>query len=342
VIRLHGSADRYARRAFAGTVVAALLFACAPAADAYLKLGTRIGSGVANLRFNRFPIRYFVTNRDVPGVTAPQLQQAVERGFASWAAIPNTGLAAQFAGFTGATPASGDNANVIGFTSRPDLDRVLGSTSFTVDTVTGEILEADIFLNSTFSWSVATAGEPGRQDVESIALHEIGHLHGLGHSMLGETELVGAGRRVLGAEAVMFPIAFSAGALNRTPRADDIAGISDIYGNDEFRSSTGSMSGRVTKNGTGVVGAHVVAFNPATGKMVATFTLSEDGAFVIAGLEPGLHIVRVEPLDDADTTSFLDTSFKVDADFKVAFYNRIVTVPRGGTARNVDLTVVGK
>jgi hypothetical protein len=90
------------------------------------------------------------------------------------------------------------------------------------------------------------------------------------------------------------------------------------------------------------VGAHVVAFNPATGKMVATFTLSEDGAFVIAGLEPGLHIVRVEPLDDADTTSFLDTSFKVDADFKVAFYNRIVTVPRGGTARNVDLTVVGK
>jgi hypothetical protein len=70
--------------------------------------------------------------------------------------------------------------------------------------------------------------------------------------------------------------------------------------------------------------------------------LSEDGAFVIAGLEPGLHIVRVEPLDDADTASFLDASFKVDADFKVAFYNRIVTVPRGGSARNVDVTVVAK
>lgn len=326
----------------AWTIVAAALFAGAPAADAYLKLGTRIGSGIANLRFSKFPIRYFVTNRDIPGVTAPQLQQAVERAFASWDAIPNTGLSAQFAGFTGATPATGDNANVIGFTARADLDRVLGSTSFTVDTVTGEILEADIFLNSTFSWSVAAAGEPGRQDVESIALHEIGHLHGLGHSMLGETELFGGGRRVLGAEAVMFPIAFSSGGINRTPRADDIAGLSDIYGNDQFRNTTGSMSGRVTKNGTGVVGAHVVAFHPATGKMVATFTLSEDGAFVIAGLEPGLHIVRVEPLDDADTTSFLDASFKVDADFKVAFYNRIVTVPRGGTARNVDLTVVAK
>lgn len=330
------------RRLAACAVVTGALLACAPGADAYLKLGTRIGTRVADLRFNTFPIRYFITNRDVPGVTAPQLQQSVERAFASWAAVPNVGLSSQFAGFTGANPVSGDNANAIGFTSRPDLDRVLGSTSFTVDTVTGEILESDIFLNSTFAWSVAPAGEAGRQDVESIALHEIGHLHGLGHSMLGETELISGGRRVLGAEAVMFPIAFTGGGLNRTLRADDIAGISDIYGNQQFRSSSGSISGRVTKNGAGVMGAHVVAFNPATGKLVASFTLAEDGAFVIAGLDPGPQIVRAEPLDDADVTSFLDTSFEVDVDFKVAFYTRLVTVPRGGTARNVELKVVGK
>src|SRR5204862_6711255 len=135
---------------------------------------------------------------------------------------------------------------------RPDLDRVLGSTSFTVDTVTGEVLEADIFLNSSFSWSVANGGEQGRQDVESIALHELGHLHGLGHSMLGETELIGGGRRVIGAEAVMFPIAVSSGTVTRTLRADDVAGIPDIYGNQTFRNSTGSLSGRETKNGAGV------------------------------------------------------------------------------------------
>lgn len=330
------------RRAIAWLVVAAGLFSFAPAADAYLKLGTRIGTRVADLRFNRFPVRYFITNRDIPGVTAPQLQQSVERAFASWAAVPNTGLSSQFAGFTATNPVSGDNANVIGFTSRPDLDRVLGSTSFTVDTVTGEILESDIFLNSTFSWSVAAAGETARQDVESIALHEIGHLHGLGHSMLGETELIGGGRRVLGAEAIMFPIAFTAGSVNRTLRADDIAGISDIYGDQTFRSATGSISGRVTKNGSPVKGAHVAAFNPATGKLVASFTLTDDGAFVIAGLEPGPQLLRAEPLDDAEVASFLDTSFNVDVDFKVAFYDRLVTVPRGGTARNVELKVVPK
>lgn len=338
-LRLAGSARR---ALIAWVMTAAVAASFASSADAYLKLGTRVGTNIINLRFNQFPIRYFVTNRDVPGVTAPQLEQAVERAFASWAAVPNVSLSSQFAGFTSADPATGDGVNVIGFSSRPDLERILGSTSFTVDTITGEIVESDIFLNSSFTWSVAASGESGRQDVESIALHEIGHLHGLGHSMLGETDLVSGGRRVLAAEAVMFPIAFSAGTLNRTPRPDDVAGLSDIYGNDTFRKSTGSISGRVTKNGTGVYGAHVVAFNPGTGHLIAGFTLAQDGTFVIAGLEPGPQILRVEPLDDADVNSFLDATPPVDLDFKPAFYNKLVSVPRGGTARNVEVKVVSK
>src|SRR5215208_2798837 len=192
----------------AAAVVCGLLVS-APAIDGYLKLGTRLGGRLTDLRFNTFPVRYFITNRDVPGVPATQLQQAVERGFARWASVPNLGLSSQFVGFTSINPISGDNTNVIGFSNRPDLDRVLGSTSFTVDMVTGEVLESDIFLNSSFSWSISPSAGEGSQDVESIALHEIGHLFGLGHSMLGETELISGGRRVLGAEAVMFPIAFA-------------------------------------------------------------------------------------------------------------------------------------
>ena len=192
-----------------------------------------------------------MSNHDVPGVSAPQLRDAVGRAFASWEAVPNTGMSSQFAGFTQASPLDDDNLSVIGFANRPDLDRVLGSTSFTLDVVSGQIVESDIFLNSAFAWSVTADGQAGAYDVESIALHEIGHLHGLGHSALGETQLMGSDRLVLAAEAVMFPVAFSAGSVNsRTLRADDIAGISDLYGNDTFRESTGSISGRVTKNGS--------------------------------------------------------------------------------------------
>src|SRR5689334_19407491 len=140
-----------------GAVLVAAVFSTD--ARAYLKLGTRRGTELITLKFNTLPVRYFITNRDVPGVTAPQLRDAVGRAFATWAAVPNIKLSSEFVGFTGANPLSGDNANVLGFTTRPDLDRVLGSTSFTVDAVTGETVESDIFFNSLFSWSSAAGGE---------------------------------------------------------------------------------------------------------------------------------------------------------------------------------------
>lgn len=323
--------------------VAAACGVCVPDAGAYLKLGTRLGTDVISLRWSTLPIRYFVTNRDVPGVTAPQLQQAIASAFATWDAAPDVQLSAQFVGFTATSPLHNVSDTVLGFADRPDLDRVLGSTSFTVDTVSGDIVEADIFFNSTFPWSTASAGESGRYDVQSIALHEIGHLHGLGHSALGETELRAGGRRVLASEAVMFPIAFSPGSIDqRTLRADDLAGISDLYANDTIRGRTGSISGRVTKNGAGVAGAHVIAYSPATGKLVAGFTLGDDGAFVIASLDPGAYVLRVEPLDDAEPDSFFDASVHVDVDFRPAFLPQLVVVPRGGTSRSVELKVMPK
>jgi hypothetical protein len=333
-----------ARRLAALLVCGGLLALLSRGVEAYLKIGAQISNGATvSIHWGSFPIRYFVTNTDVPGVTAPQLQQAIDRGFQTWQAVPNLPLSSQFVGFTGMTPSGATGATVIGFEDHPELDRVLGATSFTIDTVTGEILDSEIFLNSEFPWSVADAGEPGRQDVQSIITHELGHLHGLGHSAIGETELLaGGGRRVLAEGSIMFPIAFTAGALDRALYPDDVAGISDIYGGTAFHAATGSITGRVTKNGSGVLGAHIVAFSPATTAMVGGFSLADDGSFTIGGLPPGTYALRAEPLDDADPGSFLNTSVNVDFNFTPAFATKLVTVTAGGTAGGVELKVLPK
>jgi len=323
--------------------VVVLALALAVPAGAYLKLGTRVGNRTESLRWRQFPIRYFVTDASVAGVSAQQFQAAVTRAFGTWHAVENTETSSTFVGFVQARPFVEDGANVIGYLSQPGQERTLAATTFTIDETDGRILESDIYFNTIFPWSTAEAGGTDRYDVESIALHEIGHLLGLSHSALGETELIGGGRRVIAAEAVMFPIAFTRGNIaDRSLKADDIAGISDIYGTTTFSREFGSISGRVTKGGRGVQGAHVVAFSPRTGKLVGGFTLTENGNFVIAGLEPGPHVLRAEPLDDGDTNSFFDDDFDVDVDFRVAFYDRVVAVPRGGGARDVEIKVTAK
>jgi hypothetical protein len=331
-------------RRFAVGAVIALSIVLAPAAHAYLKLGSDISGKSVSVRWVKMPIKYFVTNRDVPGVTALQLQTTVQRGLDTWAKTPTVTISSQFGGFVGAEPFGTDGINVIGFRARPDLDRVLGATNFQIDDVTGELLESDIFLNSTFDWSVAAAGEVGRYDVQSIATHELGHFLGFGHSGLGETEIrPTGGRQVIAKRAIMFPIAFPPGNIeDRTPKPDDLAGLGDIYASTTFNRDYGQATGRVTLNGRGVFGAHVVAFNSKTGDLIAGFTLDTQGKFVIGGLKPGLYLLRAEPLDDADITSFFSGAVTVDLNFVPTYFTRTVAVPAGGSSTSVEIKVQPK
>jgi Matrixin len=313
-------------------------------ASAYLKFGVRVGGQSVTLKWAQTPVRYFVSSRhSVPGVGIADFEAAAARAFATWQAVPTSAITYQYGGRTSASPGEDDGSSTLGFENHPELDRVLASTSFLVDQTNGSLFESDIFFNAGFPWSVAPAGEPGRFDIESIALHEIGHFSGLGHSALGETELrEGGGRRVLSAEAVMFPIAFGPGSVaSRTLKADDIAGISDLYPDGTF-GDRGSLSGRVTKGGTPLFGAHVIAFDPATRELIAGFTLNSQGEFSIGGLSAGPKIVRVEPLDDADTDSFFDPAETVDIDFRVVFFSQLVVVPRGGDSGRIDVAVTPK
>lgn len=321
-------------------LVAGLVALMAAPAAAYLKLGFRVGGRITTVRWTDRPVRYFVTNRDDNGVTASQFQQAMTRAFTTWENEPTVDISFNFVGFTGAEPFDDDGMNVLGFQAEPELERVLGATGFTIDNISGRILESDIFFNSIFDWTVAPAGDPERFDLESVALHEIGHMIGLGHSAIGETELTNGRRRVIAKQAVMFPIAFPAGnTSDRRLKADDIAGASDIYPQGTFTRDHGSISGRVLLDGRGIFGAHVTAFSLRTGRLVGNFTLDDDGTFVIAGLEPGLHVVRVEPLDDGDVGSFFDDDDDVEVNFRATIAPRLVSVPRGGSSGDITIEV---
>lgn len=311
-------------------------------AFAYLKLGTEINGRVVDVSWHQQPIRYFVTEQNVPGVTAQDLRAAVSRATASWQGVSTAAVRFEFMGTTSALPGNSDDRTTIGFLDRPDLDRVLGATSFMIDSTNGAIVEADIFFNSRFTWSVAPQGETGRVDLESVALHELGHLLGLSHSALGETERTASGgRRVVASGAVMFPIAMTAGAIaDRVLQPDDIAGLSDLYPAAGQLANSGALTGRVTKNGQGIIGAHVVAFNPETGALVGNFSLNANGDFVIASLAPGPYILRAEPLDDADVESFF--SLSVELDFRVSYAPRVVVAPRGGSSSPVEIKVLPK
>jgi len=319
------------------TVLTAAIVASPLPAGAYLKFGVEVGGQVVPVRWAAGPIRYFVTERDISGVSAQAFADAVGRAAATWDAVPALPVSFSAQGFTRSQPLESDGRSTIGFLDRPDQERVLGAATFLLDAATGAVLESDVYFNTRFQWSTAAGGEAGRVDLESVALHELGHLLGLGHSAIGETEVSGAGRRVLSSGAVMFPIAMPSGAIaDRVLQPDDIAGVLDLY--DVTPAEKGSLQGRVTKGGQGVYGAHVAAFNLDTGEIVAGYSLNADGSFAIAGLSPGPHVLRVEPLDDADVESFFAPA-RVDTSFGVAFARTLVVVQAGGATTGVVVEV---
>lgn len=90
----------------------------------------------------------------------------------------------------------------------------LGVTLTSYNPVTDLIIESDIVFNSNKNWNIADppAGKFSPHDIRRVAVHELGHLIGLGHSAA--------------TGAIMYPTIGD----TENPETDDLAGLAAIYG----------------------------------------------------------------------------------------------------------------
>jgi len=129
-------------------------------ASAYLKFGYEVNGKEYTLKWTSTPVRYYVTDAGVPGVTSTQFQSAVASAFQTWEAVPTASISYQFAGFTRSLPGEDDGRTTLGFLNQPDLDRVLASTSYLVDGQTGELLEATGLIGVASTATTTDIGAP--------------------------------------------------------------------------------------------------------------------------------------------------------------------------------------
>ena len=162
-----------------------------------------------------------------------------------------------------------ERQNEVYFSSDPAIfangSGVVGVTQVLFKNNTGEIIEADILLNNTFTDFTTTRTDPAF--IGNVITHEMGHFLGLGHSQVNGSSMF---------------YALSRGQSEISD--DDKAGVYSIYPTGD--PGKGSLTGKIVGGNSlaSVFGAHVQAISLKTGK-VAGSNLSEiDGSFVIDGL----------------------------------------------------------
>ncbi len=261
----------------------------------------------------------FSTTLNSASIPGGDVVGAARRALARWASATNI----QFVETTSnATTAVRDNVNLITFT--PLGDTRPGTTRITSDSATGAILEADIAINSSVSFS--TNGAANTYDLESTIVHEVGHLLGLDHSgVVGATMQPRQGLNFIDPAHTM-----------RTLSDDDLAGIRSLYGQ-RTQTAVGSITGNVN-----AVGAHVWAENLYTGRVEGSSITDNSGNYRIDQLTPTDYRVRVEYLDEPVFASEISTSpnysnISNQAPFRAT--ESQVNIPGAGATAALNLTV---
>jgi len=291
-----------------------------------------------------------VTQSQTASGRQTEIQQTIAQVMSVWSGVIGTSL--QPATFAALTTTATQNAcgpdglnticfdqadsaftpGVLAFTRIITTD-VLGQQvgSSAVATQLGQILDADIYFDPsdssiTFATPQALPASPASYDLESLLVHEFGHLLGFGHSAVWS--------------AIMYPYAAAPGTFSgmrptaQQPDAplgdDDRTGLRVLYPDAADTVHVGSIQGRILPANplalpvsppgvTGVFGAQVVAVDQASGAVAgATFAgwscaspgpAQFDGTYQINSLSVGhSYTVYAEALNGVVEPSQVSTT----------------------------------
>jgi Matrixin len=161
---------------------------------------------------NDFVTQYYNPKGDPTGGAA---LTALLNAHATWTDVPSSSFGFGYGGTTNRCPSLVNECpGPQTYDDRNDVAwlKLSGCCTLAVTWFNTSRDEADMGINTRFKWSTGVSTPAGRYDLESVLLHENGHVAGLGHS--ADTN------------AVMY--AYYSG-LRRDLHQDDIDGISFLY-----------------------------------------------------------------------------------------------------------------